>query len=119
MPPPGKSCRRAAGGGRKAPQTAAAGGGTKTKVNFMESILAVFRSRSQAYDYIARLKSRGISACAVSTPREANVGCGISARIGPFDLSRARRALAGGNYSAFVGFFRAETRFGKVYVYPA
>ena len=85
----------------------------------MQSILAVFRSRAQALDYVARLKSRGISASAVSTPREANVGCGISARIGTFDLSRARRALAGGNYTAFVGFFRVDTQFGGVRVYPA
>ena len=85
----------------------------------MESILAVFRSRSQAYDFIARLKSRGVAASAVSTPREANVGCGISARIGAFDLSRARRALAGCNYTAFVGFFRMRVHCGRVHIYPA
>ena len=85
----------------------------------MESILAVFRSRSQAYDFIARLKSRGVAASAVSTPREANVGCGISARIGAFDLSRARRALAGGNYTAFVGFFRMRVHCGRVHISPA
>ena len=62
----------------------------------MQTYLAVFRSRSQTLDFVARLRSFGIPASAVSTPKEANVGCGLSAKIGAFDLSRAKRALAGG-----------------------
>ena len=61
----------------------------------------------------------GIPASAVSTPKEANVGCGLSAKIGAFDLARAKRALAGGRYCAFVGFFRVENKYGRTFVYPA
>ncbi len=82
----------------------------------MEMILAVFRSRAQALDYIARLGRMGIKASAVSTPREANVGCGISAKLGAFDLAAARRAVSLGNYGAFAGFFRVENRYGRVVV---
>ncbi len=82
----------------------------------MTTVLAVFRSRAQALDCIARLKRSGVAANAVSTPREANVGCGISARIGAYDLARARHIVAGGGYSAFVGFFRADSYGGRVRV---
>lgn len=85
----------------------------------MQAYLAIFRSRSQALDCASRLKQAGIPASAVSTPKEANVGCGLSVKIGVFDLSRAKRLLCGVHYSAFVGFFRAETGFGKVTLYPA
>ncbi|PWM51973.1 MAG: hypothetical protein DBX39_01000 [Bacillota bacterium] len=84
----------------------------------MSSILAVFRSRAQTLDYVMRLKSNGINAAAVSTPREANVGCGLSAKIGTYDLARARNVLAYCNRSAFVGFFRVENNCGRTYVYP-
>lgn len=57
----------------------------------MKIILAVFRSRSQALDFISKLRANGLSATAVSTPKEANVGCGISAKINEAELFRARR----------------------------
>lgn len=82
----------------------------------MDMILAVFRSRAQTLDFVSRLTRMGVSARAVSTPREANVGCGISARIGEYDLERARRALSGGQYTAFAGFFRVRSGYGKVFV---
>lgn len=84
----------------------------------MSSILAVFRSRAQTLEYVMRLKSNGINAVAVSTPREANVGCGLSAKIGAYDLARARNVLAYCNRLAFVGFFRVENNCGRTYVYP-
>lgn len=85
----------------------------------MQAILAVFRSRTQAIDFVSRLKKFGVNASVVSTPKEANVGCGLSAKISSFDLGRAKQALGGAGYAAFVGFFRVENRYGKVYVYPA
>ena len=85
----------------------------------MQAYLAVFRSRAQAPDCVARLKQAGVPASAVSTPKEANVGCGLSAKIGAFDLARAKRILADGRYGAFVGFFRVETGQGRTFVYRA
>ncbi len=82
----------------------------------MNMILAVFRSRAQALDCVSLLKKNGVSAGAVSTPAEANVGCGISVRIGTFDLPRARQILSRGNYSAFVGYYRTETKYGRTFV---
>ena len=84
----------------------------------MQYILAVFRSRSQTLDFISKLRKYGIYACAVSTPREANVGCGISARINAPDLEKAKRLVYVSPNMSFVGFFRVENRYGKIFVKP-
>lgn len=84
----------------------------------MKIILAVFRSRSQALDFISKLRANGLSATAVSTPKEANVGCGISAKINEAELSRARgwrRIIVS---VRFVGFYAFEFKYGKNFVYP-
>ena len=57
----------------------------------MDMILAVFRSRAQTLDFVARLKRMGASASAVSTPKD-------------------------GQYGAFVGFFRVRAGYGGVSV---
>lgn len=85
----------------------------------MDSILAVFRSRTQALDCVSRLKYYGVGAAAVSTPREANVGCGISVRLAESDLPRAKRILSAAGYSAFAGFLRVQMRGGRTFVRPA
>ena len=82
------------------------------------NILAVFRSRAQALSCLSRIRAAGVCAAAVSTPREANVGCGISLRFPERDLLRVRRAIAGMNCSAFVGFFRMDICGGRTYVRP-
>ena len=82
----------------------------------MDAILAVFRSRAQAYSCVERLKRYGVNASAVSTPTEANVGCGISARFPASEFPRARGIVAAGGWSAFVGYFRVVVRGGSTFV---
>ena len=59
----------------------------------MTEILAVFRSRSQAADCNTRLKNFGIPTSLVNTPKEANVGCGLSVKIPQNLLPRARTLI--------------------------
>ncbi len=70
------------------------------------TILAVFRSRAQSLDFLARVKAAGVSAQAVSTPKEAGVGCGVSVKFEEAFYPKARRVLAGRQYSAFAGFMK-------------
>lgn len=73
--------------------------------------LAVFRSRAQTLDFIAALRSGGVPASAVNTPKEAGVGCGISARFEGQFLSRAQFFLKKKPYSSFAGFMREHGGF--------
>ena len=80
----------------------------------MTEILAVFRSRSQAIDFNARLRAAGIIASLINTPKEANIGCGLSVKLPVNMLDRARMVVRRGNYSAFYGFFRMQNNYGRI-----
>ena len=81
----------------------------------MTDILAVFRSRSQAIDCNARLKQLGIFATLINTPKEANVGCGLSLKFPENSLNRARNVIRSGNYSAFYGFYIMKNVYGRTF----
>ncbi|MCH5153110.1 MAG: DUF3343 domain-containing protein [Clostridiales bacterium] len=69
----------------------------------MEYIIAVYRSRSvsiRAYNF---LLGNGVTCALVSTPRSANVGCGLSVKFDKSVFPHVRQALASGE--TFVGFF--------------
>lgn len=73
----------------------------------MTDILAVFRSRTQAIDCLGRLKALQIPARLVSTPREANIGCGLSIRFTLSAAARVKTVITRANYSAFYGYMPA------------
>ena len=81
----------------------------------MTETLAVFRSRSQAMDCFSRLKAAGINAQLINTPKEANVGCGLSVKFPRAATSRAKNVIARARYSAFYGYMRIENRYGRIY----
>ena len=74
----------------------------------MTELIAVFRSRSQAIDCNARLRARGIPTSVISTPKEANIGCGLSVRIPKNFEPRAKMLIMGAKYSAFYGFLKVK-----------
>ena len=84
-----------------------------TTEKIMTDILAVFKSRSQAIDCNARLKALGVPASLINTPSEANIGCGLSIKIPPNSFERAKIIVRNGNYSAFYGFFRLQSNYGR------
>lgn len=74
----------------------------------MTELIAVFRSRAQAIDCNSRLRSLGVQSGLINTPREANVGCGLSVKIPQNAVERAKRIILNGRYSAFYGFFKVK-----------
>ncbi len=81
----------------------------------MTEILAVFRSRSQAVDCNSRLKRGGIPSALINTPKEANVGCGLSVKFPQNAGTRAKALVTSGRYSAFYGFMTMTTAYGRTY----
>ena len=78
------------------------------------TVLAVFKSRAQTLDFVSLLRSGGVVASAVNTPKEAGVGCGISAKVDERFFPRVRLMLSKRNYTSFAGFMR---RMGNTFVY--
>lgn len=69
----------------------------------MEYVIATYRSRSVSVRVYNYLVSNGVTASLVSTPRQANVGCGLSVRFGRDVLATFGNVLA--TADSFVGFF--------------
>lgn len=80
----------------------------------MTEILAVFRSRTQAADCNSRLRSACVNAALINTPKEANVGCGLSIKLRAQDMARAKFIIRNAGYSAFYGFFAVVNRYGRI-----
>ncbi len=80
----------------------------------MTYILAIFRSRAQAVDCNIRLKSFGVPSELINTPKEANIGCGLSLKIPRAAADRAKNVLKRANYSAFYGFFIVNNTYGRL-----
>lgn len=74
----------------------------------MTEQIAVFRSRSQAIDCNSRLRAHGVPSSLINTPREANVGCGLSLKFPQNMLPRVKALIASGRYSAFYGFIKVK-----------
>ena len=79
------------------------------------TVLAVFKSRSETLGYVSALRAAGVPASASATPKEAGVGCGLSARFEEVFLPRARVTLAKGYYRSFAGFMK-KTNFGFTFI---
>ncbi len=80
----------------------------------MTYILAIFRSRAQAVDCNVRLKSMGVPAELINTPKEANVGCGLSIKLTHAAAERAKSIIKHANYSAFYGFYVMNNTYGRL-----
>ena len=70
------------------------------------TMLAVFKSRSETLGFVSLLRTSGVPASAMATPKEAGVGCGLSVRFDDVFLARVRGALAKRRFSSFAGFMK-------------
>lgn len=82
----------------------------------MTEVLAVFRSRSQALDCNMRLRARGVPSNLINTPKEANIGCGLSVKFAVNMLFRAKPLILSGGYTAFFGFYSMNSVYGRTVI---
>ena len=79
----------------------------------MEYVIIAFRSRVHTVRYAEFLRKNGAYCQIINTPKEAGVGCGLSARVSANDFAAAKRAAAITAYSSFAGFFLVKTVGGR------
>ena len=72
----------------------------------MTEIIAVFRSRSHAIDCNRILKALSIPCSLIGTPKEANVGCGLSVKLPYSAFERAKQVIVRENYPSFAGYLK-------------
>lgn len=75
-------------------------------MKFMIEIIAVFRSRSHAIDCHRILKALNVPCSLIATPKEANVGCGLSVKLPYSAFAKAKQVIAKENYPSFSGYLK-------------
>ena len=75
----------------------------------MEYIIAVYRSRNVSMRVYNFLASQGVTCALVSTPRSANVGCGLSVKFNKAAFPVVRAVLS--SAETFVGFFLVKNTY--------
>ncbi len=74
----------------------------------MTEQIAVFRSRTQAIECNARLRAHGVPSALINTPKEANIGCGLSIKFPQNMFPRVRSIILNAGFSAFYGFLKIK-----------
>ncbi len=87
----------------------------------MIKCIAVFRSKTDLFTFINTLKYNGASVETVATPKEARIGCGLSAKFDERFFPLALRIIKEGGFAGFYGIYKVkkiEGRISTLRVYP-
>lgn len=76
----------------------------------MKRCVVVFKSRTQVMYFVELMVKMGVFCKTISTPKEAKIGCGISAEIPFTSLSVAQSLIKSIGFSSFYGIFLIEKR---------
>ncbi len=79
----------------------------------MEYIAVTYKSRSHTVKFSEFLRKNGIKNEIINTPKEAGVGCGLSAKISVSDYLTVKKAVRMANLPSFVGFFLVKMTYGR------
>lgn len=79
----------------------------------MRRYVAVFRSRTDVMSFIEDMRKKSAYSKAVSTPKEAKVGCGISAEISYAGLVVAKKLINTNKYSSFYALLFIDNKVVK------
>lgn len=80
----------------------------------MKKYVAVFRSRTDVMAFIDDMKKSSYFAKAIPTPKEAKVGCGISAEFSVGGIVVAKRLISNKKYPSFYAVFLVEKNYRGV-----
>lgn len=71
----------------------------------MRYLVAVFRSRTQVLEFVDYMHDLNANCSVIATPKEAKIGCGVSAKFPYSYLNVANSIIKRRNLTAFYGFF--------------
>ncbi|MBR1890866.1 MAG: DUF3343 domain-containing protein [Clostridia bacterium] len=75
----------------------------------MKWAIVVFKSKAEVFEFIELLNQAGIGATTTQTPKEAGIGCGISAKVGFNRLPTVKKILSSGRFSGAFGVYAVVT----------
>ncbi len=80
----------------------------------MAKCIVVFKSKTQAMIFCDVMKQLGLYAKGISTPKEAKIGCGLSAEINCSDKSSAINVIRNKRLNSFYSIILIEKRGNRV-----
>ena len=75
--------------------------------------LAAFRSRQQVMRFDSALRRSGVATQIISTPKDIQVGCGLSVRFEAGDAKKAQEVYRRYNPGNLIGFYLFTRRPGE------
>ena len=78
--------------------------------------IAVFRSRTQTFNFNRILSNKNILCEIINTPREVAIGCGLSVKFELEYLKEVKNLLNVSAFKSFVGFYLVKKDGYNVYV---
>ena len=84
----------------------------------MQYAIVAFRSRNQTASMYEVFVANGIVCKIINTPKEANVGCGVSLRFDLGQLNRAKQLVTRYQGQNYIGFFKLTVLNGGYLVKP-
>lgn len=79
----------------------------------MTKCIAVFRSKTDLFTFINYLKYYGAFVETVATPKEARIGCGLSAKFDERFFPLAVRILRSYRFDGFFGIYKVKIEGGR------
>lgn len=76
--------------------------------------IAAFRSRQQVFRFDSALKRNGMKTQVISTPRQVQVGCGLSVQFDVGDIDRVMEIYRRYNPGNLIGFYRVTPGEGRI-----
>ncbi len=76
----------------------------------MKKYVAVFRSRTDVLTFIDDMRKSSAYAKVVSTPKEAKIGCGISAELSYASINIAKKLIKIKKYNSFHAILLIDNR---------
>ncbi len=80
----------------------------------MKTVIAVFKSKPEVMRFIEKMVYQGARAQTTGTPKEAKIGCGISARFEYRNLNLAKKILREEHFEGFHQAYLIETDGSRV-----
>ena len=79
----------------------------------MKWAVATFRSKTEVFEFIDLMEQEGVFVSTVGTPKEARIGCGISAKFSSVYIGKAQKIIRNGFFSGFYAIFLYSSEGGK------
>ena len=79
----------------------------------MKYAVAVFRSKTEVFEFMDYMEENGVRCVTTGTPKEAKIGCGISAKFSFVFMNKARMILDNVPFNGFYAVYLTEEKSGR------